>query len=144
MAREKSLKILESESSTILERDAEFEGKLTFEGTVQINGKFNGEIFSDGMLIVGDGAEVKANIDVGVVIISGTVMGTIRAKQKIEMVDHARVFGDIFSPALAVSEGAIFEGHCSMGTLRETLHDNNDADVIKFNTTDHLYSQQEF
>ena len=52
-----------SEVTTLLGRGSEFEGKLSFEGTVRIDGKLAGEIFSDDVLIVGEGAEVSAEID---------------------------------------------------------------------------------
>lgn len=100
---------------TLLDKDAQFEGKLTFEGQVQINGKFRGEIFSDGTLIIGEGAEVDAQIDIDTVIIQGNVNGAISAKTRIEMHPPAVVKGDIASPGLVISEGAIFEGSCSMG-----------------------------
>lgn len=131
MAKDRALRMVDEEVTTVLESDAEFEGKLTFEGVVQINGKFRGEIFSNGLLIVGEGGEVDANIDVGGVIISGTVRGTVLAKQKIEMLPPARVFGDINSPALVVSEGAVYEGRCSMGQPK--VIENEPAEVFAFN-----------
>jgi cytoskeletal protein CcmA (bactofilin family) len=100
---------------TLLNEDAQFEGKLTFDGKVQINGKFRGEIFSEGTLMIGEGAEVDAQIDIDTVIIQGRVNGTIQAKTRIEMHPPAVVKGDIASPSLVISEGAIFEGSCSMG-----------------------------
>lgn len=113
--KERSLKLVEGETQTLLDSDAQFEGKLTFEGQVQINGKFRGEIFSKGTLIIGEGAEVDAQIDIDTAIIQGQVSGQIRAKTRIEMHPPAVVKGDIASPGLVISEGAIFEGSCSMG-----------------------------
>ncbi|HCU23662.1 MAG TPA: hypothetical protein DF383_01495 [Deltaproteobacteria bacterium] len=100
---------------TLLDKGAEFEGKLTFEGKVQINGKFRGEIFSSGTLLIGEGAEVEAKIEIDTIIIQGHVIGNILAKRRIEMHPPAVVKGDIVSPGLVVSEGAVFEGSCSMG-----------------------------
>jgi cytoskeletal protein CcmA (bactofilin family) len=74
------------EINTLLGRGSEFEGKLTFEGTVRIDGKLSGEIFSDDVLVVGEGAEVHAEIDIGEIIIQGTVVGNIRARR---VSDHA-------------------------------------------------------
>ena len=54
-----------SEVTTLLGRGSEFEGKLSFEGTVRIDGKLSGEIFTDDVLIIGEGAEVSAEINVG-------------------------------------------------------------------------------
>jgi len=115
MFGDKSLKLVDSSPNTLLDQGAQFEGKLTFDGTVQINGKFIGEIFSDGTLIIGESGEVQGKIDINTVIIHGKVLGAIQAKGRIEMYPPAWVQGDIISPALIVQEGAIFQGNCSMG-----------------------------
>ncbi len=119
MFGEKNLKLVDEEPQTLLDKDAEFEGKLTFEGSVQINGKFQGEIFSSGMLIIGEGAEVDAQVEIDAVIIQGRFKGKIKAKSRIEMHPPAVVKGDISSPGLVISEGALFEGNCSMGKPAE-------------------------
>ncbi len=75
----------ESEINTLLGKGSEFEGKLTFEGTVRVDGKISGEIFSDDVLVVGEGASVSAEIDVGVIIVEGSVTGNIRAKRAVEL-----------------------------------------------------------
>ncbi len=113
--KERALKLMSEEPMTLLDSDAQFEGKLTFEGRVQINGKFRGEIFSEGILIIGEGAEVDASIEIDTVIIHGRVNGSICATKRIEMHPPAVVKGDIASPGLVISEGALFEGTCAMG-----------------------------
>ena len=102
------------EINTLLGRGSEFEGKLTFEGTVRIDGKLSGEIFSDDVLVVGEGAEVHAEIDIGEIIIQGTVVGNIRAKRAIEIHAPGRVKGDLHTPSLQVDKGVIFEGRSFM------------------------------
>ena len=67
------------EITTLLGRGASFEGKLTFDGTVRIDGRFKGEVFSDDTLVIGEGAVVEAEIDIGEVIIQGTVVGNVKA-----------------------------------------------------------------
>ena len=81
----------QGEITTLLGRGSEFEGKLTFEGTVRIDGKLSGEIFSEDVLVVGEGAMVNAEIDVGVIIVEGNVTGNIRAKRAVELHARARV-----------------------------------------------------
>ena len=103
-----------AEINTLLGRGSEFEGKLTFEGTVRIDGKLSGEIFSDDVLVIGEGAEVHAEIDIGEIIIQGTVIGNIRAKRGIEIHAPGRVRGDISTPALQIARGAVFEGRSHM------------------------------
>ena len=112
-----------SEISTLLGRGTTFEGKLTFEGTVRIDGKLKGTVFSDDVLIIGEGAHVEADIDIGEIIIQGTVVGNIRAKRGVELHAPGRVRGDITTPSLQIDKGVIFEGRCYMegvtdGTLR--------------------------
>jgi cytoskeletal protein CcmA (bactofilin family) len=111
------------EINTLLGRGSEFEGKLTFEGTVRIDGKLSGEIFSDDVLVVGEGAEVHAEIDIGEIIIQGSVVGNIRAKRGVEIHAPGRVRGDITTPSLQIDKGVIFEGRSYMegvtdGTIR--------------------------
>jgi cytoskeletal protein CcmA (bactofilin family) len=97
------------EITTLLGRGATFEGKLTFEGTVRIDGRFKGEVFSDDVLVI-----VEAEIDVGEIIIQGTVVGNIKAKRGIEIHAPGRVKGDIHTPSLQIDKGVIFEGRSFM------------------------------
>jgi len=102
------------EITTLLGRGATFEGKLTFEGTVRIDGRFRGEVFSDDVLVIGEGAIVEAEIDIGEVIVQGTVMGNIKAKRSIEIHAPGRVKGDIHTPSLQIDKGVVFEGRSFM------------------------------
>lgn len=102
------------EITTLLGRGATFEGKLTFEGTVRIDGRFKGEVFTDDTLVIGEGAVVEAEIEVGDVIIQGTVVGNITAKRSIEIHAPGRVKGDLHTPQLQIDKGVIFEGRSFM------------------------------
>lgn len=105
------------EISTLLGRGSEFEGKLTFEGTVRIDGVLKGEVFSDDVLIIGEGARVDAEIDIGEIIIQGTVTGNIRARRSIEVLAPGHVNGDLTTPNLQIEKGVIFEGRSFMEGL---------------------------
>src|SRR3954447_23238229 len=107
----------EGEINTLLGRGSEFEGKLTFEGTVRIDGKLSGEIFSEDVLVVGEGAQVSAEIDVGVIIVEGNVTGNIRAKRAVELHAPARVKGNIETPSLYIDKGVTFEGFSKMENI---------------------------
>src|SRR6185369_2521272 len=102
------------EITTLLGRGATFEGKLTFEGTVRVDGRFKGEVFTDDVLVIGEGAIVEAQIDVGEVIIQGTVIGNITAKRSIEIHAPGRVKGDLHTPSLQIDKGVMFEGRSFM------------------------------
>lgn len=99
---------------TLLGKGSEFTGKLTFEGQVRIDGKFNGEIFTKDTIVIGDGARVEATISAGTVIIHGTVVGNVTAAQIIELKQPGRVKGDLTTPALTIERGASYDGTCKM------------------------------
>ena len=107
------------EINTLLGRGSEFEGKLTFEGTVRIDGVLRGEVFSDDILVVGEGARVEAEIDIGEIIIQGNVIGNIRAKRGIEILAPGRVKGDLTTPSLQIDKGVVFEGRSFMEGVAE-------------------------
>ncbi len=102
------------EITTLLGRGATFEGKLTFDGTVRIDGRFKGEVFSDDTLVIGEGAIVEAEIEIGEIIIQGTVVGNIKAMRSIEIHAPGRVKGDLHTPTLQIDKGVIFEGRSFM------------------------------
>lgn len=65
--------------TAILDHGAFFSGKLTFEGTAQIGGQFEGEIFTTGTLIINSGAFVQAEVEADTVIINGRFEGNLFA-----------------------------------------------------------------
>jgi cytoskeletal protein CcmA (bactofilin family) len=113
------MKKAKDEINAFLGKDTEFEGKLSFTGAVRVDGRFSGEIFSSGTLIVGEGAHIKSQIHVADMIISGEVHGDVRAEEKIEINVPGKLFGNIQTPKLVIREGVIFEGNCKMQDLRE-------------------------
>ena len=107
-----------TELTALLGRGTHFEGKLHFEGRVRIDGGFRGEIKSDDVLVIGDGAEVEGEIEVGTVIIKGgEVNANIRAENSIELYVPARVAGNLHSPEIFMDKGVQFSGSCTMAPL---------------------------
>jgi cytoskeletal protein CcmA (bactofilin family) len=102
-----------------LGQGAEFIGKLIFNGSVRIDGNFQGEIYGEGSLVVGEGALVKANIAVKSIYIGGEVQGTIEAKEKIDIQSTGKFLGDIRTPVFIIEEGAFFEGKSLMAKAVE-------------------------
>ncbi|MBX3265033.1 MAG: polymer-forming cytoskeletal protein [Labilithrix sp.] len=109
-----------TEITALLGRGTRFEGKLYFEGRVRIDGLFNGEIKSDDTLIIGDGAEVHAEIDVATVIVrGGSVHGNVRASQAIEIHAPGKLIGNISSPSVFIERGVEFQGSCRMDVAED-------------------------
>ncbi|HEY2369617.1 MAG TPA: polymer-forming cytoskeletal protein [Polyangiaceae bacterium] len=107
-----------TEITALLGRGTKFEGKLHFEGRVRVDGTFKGEIKSDDTLVIGDGAEVHAEIDCATVIVrGGTVHGNIRAKNALEIHAPGKVVGNIHSPSIFIDRGVEFQGSCRMDPI---------------------------
>lgn len=114
---EGTVSVRAGEVHTLLGKGSEFDGKLTFEGQVRIDGKFSGQIHTKDTLVIGEGARVTAEISAGTVIVNGWVEGNIKASQMIELHQPGRVKGSLETPSLSVDRGVIFEGSCKMEQL---------------------------
>lgn len=101
-----------------LGQGTEFKGVITYEGTVRIDGKVEGEVITQGTLIVGESATVHAEISAGVVICGGTITGNIHASQKVHLLSKAVLTGSLNTPNLIIEEGVNFTGKCEMARTR--------------------------
>lgn len=102
------------EVNAFLGEGTEFKGLLSFEGTVRIDGKFEGEVVSKDTLIVGENAVLSAEVSVGTIVVRGKVTGNIATTKKIEVRSKGEIIGNIKTPLLFVEEGAILDGRCEM------------------------------
>jgi cytoskeletal protein CcmA (bactofilin family) len=116
--------------SAFIDEASEIEGKYTFSGTLMLNGKFKGEIFSNDTLIIGEKGVVNAAIRAGIVLISGEVVGNVLATDRVELRGTARVVGDVEAPVIVVEEGVRFEGHCRM-TKQHAAEAPSDLSVLQ-------------
>jgi cytoskeletal protein CcmA (bactofilin family) len=103
-----------SDLNALLGRGSEFDGKLSFEGTVRIDGRFTGSIVTNDTLVIGEGAQVNAEISCGTIIVHGAIAGNVKASVGVELHPPARVTGNIETPALLVQKGVVFNGQCKM------------------------------
>ena len=103
----------------LLGENTVFEGKLSFHGTVRIDGHFKGDISSDGTLVIGERGIIEADINSKCVVVSGEVHGNINAGSSIEILAKGKVYGNIFTSSLIIHEGVIFEGSCRMDKTKD-------------------------
>jgi cytoskeletal protein CcmA (bactofilin family) len=104
----------QSEITAFLGKGTEFKGVLSFEGTIRVDGKVEGEIVSKDTLIAGDGAFLQGEISVGTLISSGKIVGNINASQKVHIMAPSKIQGNIKTPKLIIEEGVVFDGKCEM------------------------------
>jgi len=107
---------------TLLGAGTRYEGKLFFDGNVRIDGEFEGEVRSEGLLVIGEGAIVRGTVHVGTLIVrGGTVTADVEASELVELHAPCRVEGTIRTPALFVDKGATFDGATVMADARGEL-----------------------
>ncbi len=116
-----SLKDIES-ISTILGSETVFKGTMKFSKPLKIDGKYEGRIESEGFLYIEEGAEVRADIQVGSIVVGGIVYGDIEASEKLEMLSTGQVIGNIRTAKLKIADGVRFEGKCDMISDPESIN----------------------
>ncbi len=99
---------------TFLGKGVEFKGVITYYGTIRIDGKVEGEIITEGTLIVGESANIQANISAGAVISGGKIVGSIQASHKVHLLPKAVMIGSLNTPTLIIEEGVVFNGKADM------------------------------
>ncbi len=97
-------------STAFINEGSEFSGTCSFNGTAVLRGIVKGDIRATATLIVERASRLEARLYAPIVIIEGEVVGRVIATERIELREHARVFGDLETAVLIIEEGAIFEG----------------------------------
>ena len=97
-----------------LGRGSRIEGTLSFQGSVRIDGQVEGQVEAKDTVIIGDSANVVAQIIAATIIIKGNVTGDLTAAKRVELRAPGRLLGNIVTPSLVIQDGVVFEGHCSM------------------------------
>jgi cytoskeletal protein CcmA (bactofilin family) len=111
----------QGEITAFLGKGTEFKGVLSFEGTIRVDGKVEGEVVSKDTLIAGDGAFLQGEITVGTIISSGKIVGNINANQKVHILAPGVVQGNIRTPKLIIEEGVTFDGKCEMAGEKKAV-----------------------
>ncbi|RMH06632.1 MAG: polymer-forming cytoskeletal protein [Nitrospirae bacterium] len=107
--------VFDEEHYTFLGKGVDFKGKAQFDGTVRVDGHFEGEITTADTLIIGEHAVIKGNITGGIIVSGGKVEGTITATKKVQLLKPAVLIGDVHTPSFSMEEGVLFHGMCDMG-----------------------------
>ncbi len=120
---------------TFLGKGVDFKGKAQFEGTVRVDGNFEGEISIDDTLIIGETAFIKGTISGGTIVCSGRIEGVITANKKIQLLKPAVLIGDVHTPTFAMEEGVYFQGECDMGAAPNLDMDLDERSIGNGETT---------
>lgn len=126
--KQKAKPIVRDNAVTILTSGCHFNGKLYCRGSSRIGGRIEGQIVSEGLLIIEEGAVITAEVSAEEAIIQGEVQGRLKASGRVELCASARFDGDIISPVLIVNEGAQFNGRSCMMSADGKLPDRIPAE----------------
>jgi cytoskeletal protein CcmA (bactofilin family) len=124
------------EYTTVLGRSTRLNGTLHFSESLKINGYFEGEIVSSGLLYIEEGARVMADLSAREIIIGGEVHGNVTAREKVELLAGGTLEGNVKTATLRIADGVSFIGKCEMikdpdsvdifaapiDTLKKTVH----------------------
>jgi cytoskeletal protein CcmA (bactofilin family) len=119
-----SPKAMEAHLETIIGAETSFQGTLRSQGSVRIDGKIEGGVSAEGV-ILGERGEVQGDISARSVVVGGKVTGNIHATESLELLTKSQVFGDLHAPQLLIAEGAIFEGSCLMASEKAKVIELN-------------------
>ncbi len=104
-----------TEEATVISKGVKIEGKLSCSGNIRLDGEVQGDISSQGVVIIGEFGKVNGQINADNITIGGKVTGTVKAKDKVVLESKANLKGDITTKALMVESGAVFNGNTKMG-----------------------------
>ena len=106
-----------------------FKGTIRYRGTVRIDGRLEGEIHTDGILVIGEKAVISAKIEAGTIACQGRITGDITAKERVKLMAPAIFEGSVKTPSLSMEEGVQFNGTCQMPN-KHRAGKNGDTSII--------------
>ena len=115
---------LEAHLETVVGAESSFQGNLRSKGSVRIDGKIEGGVSAEGV-IIGERGEVQGDISARTVVVGGKITGNIHATESLELLTKSQVFGDLHAPQLLIAEGAVFEGSCLMASEKAKIIEVN-------------------
>jgi cytoskeletal protein CcmA (bactofilin family) len=116
--------------SAFLGKGVEFKGTISYSGTVKIDGHLDGEILTDGILLIGEEAVIQAKITAGTIVCKGRITGDIVAKECVKLRAPAVIKGTITTPILSMEDGVLFNGALHMSGIRDIPEDIPENDSL--------------
>jgi cytoskeletal protein CcmA (bactofilin family) len=104
-------------ADTVLGAGTVFEGQLTVAGSARIEGRITGTLKVTGLLVVGEKAEIVAEVDAGEARVAGCIRGNLHARELVDLLEGSRLEGDVYTKCFRIRDGAFFQGESHMGEI---------------------------
>ncbi|HOU83644.1 MAG TPA: polymer-forming cytoskeletal protein [Spirochaetota bacterium] len=118
--------------NNLIGENSYFTGKFNINGSLRIDGRFEGKSLQAEQLYIGPNGKMKTNIEAVSVIVEGLVVGNISASGRVMLMPTAKILGDIKTPELIIQNGVILEGRCTISNdLKVSSKDLIDAEYNK-------------
>ena len=99
---------------SIVGQGTKITGEIVSKGTVRIEGTVCGKVHTEDTIMVQETGRVEADLVAGQIVVSGEVRGNVFAHERLEITATGKLLGDITAPRVAIAEGVLFEGKCTM------------------------------
>lgn len=109
-----------TKTDTLIGEGTTFEGKITSQASIRIEGRVIGDIVCQGDLTVGEGAEIQSNVQARNITIAGQINGDVTAAHKLAITASGKLFGNATSDTFTIEEGGIFTGSSMMKQSEST------------------------
>ncbi len=114
---------------TVIGASTHIEGVFTSSGNVRMDGQFSGALEISGNILVGESADIRADINARNISIAGSVRGNV-CGNKVQLLRTGRIWGDISASALTTEEGAFIDGKINMGG-HEALREQAETEAVQ-------------
>ncbi|HNU90593.1 MAG TPA: polymer-forming cytoskeletal protein [Spirochaetota bacterium] len=119
-------------ANNLIGENSYFTGRFLINGSLRVDGRFEGKYLQADQLYIGPTGKVKTNINAVSVIVEGLIIGNINASNRVLLMPTAKIFGDIKTPELIIQNGVILEGRCNISNdLKSSAKDLIEAEYEK-------------
>lgn len=107
-----ALRIDDISLNTIIGNGTSIKGDLNVNGFVRVDGDIDGNLTTDGNIIIGENARIRGNVSAKAAVVGGIVIGDVCAKESVLLLSDSAVVGDVLSHKVQIEEEALINGHC--------------------------------
>ena len=107
-----ALRIDDISINTVIGKGSEIKGNIKVNGVVRIDGDIDGNLETDGNVIIGENARIRGNINAKSIIVGGIILGNIFANESVKVLANSIVIGDILSHKVQIEDDDLVNGKC--------------------------------